>query len=517
MIFHGPSLDKTSLVEAKKMPRLLQMLLITVVGSGTVFASNSLATPKSVYSTVQKAHSLPSEGGEGSGTGDGTGGGNDLCKEPISSHIVSDITKLAAYQKFLRPISENLSKEISNAESTKKQKSSETEARPELFVQLASTRSWYIAPCLKLAPLSPDNLGVPTDQSSIGEQPAAQDEKTVWIRKETFQKNSMKQQAERILQELIEILYAYKFQSMQRYCAFSSIRDRKQCLVSFQSEQDQASLHVLRSEQLAGGKRKLNARDYQNIRAVVAALLAKGTQMSLREFRELLGQYDFDSRVFGRGDEIDSAEDLTVSQSSYFGALQTLGERGVAKMPCIYAGQSETYHCSMKVERGISVATGASQVELVRYTLSVLESKEQWVIHQPLYHNNISLSLAFRRVGSFDGELYSEGHLATAFTVRPKLGDEFGQLQLFVNAGEVYDRKSNVIDFAGGIFSNLFVSEINSWDGRGIAAPAGSPRDRFVIFAVNEKELKRVARRAFRLPLRQHWWTLFEPTKNFQK
>jgi len=166
-------------------------------------------------------------------------------------------------------------------------------------------KTWYIAP-VGLVQIENAVLGVEAFDSKT-EQHANHGEKEIWIDSRKHNLKTEEEQAKTILHEMTMALYLVKYES------FASAK--------YQKSLGEMSVipyiaRILEHQSPPEKKRLLNKTDYGNIRGMTAWLLQQTPPVDNEILIAKYRSYDFDKRIFKKGQAVKSDEDYVYEELS---------------------------------------------------------------------------------------------------------------------------------------------------------------------------------------------------------
>lgn len=213
------------------------------------------------------------------GTSD-SGGGNGIDNKVYEAYVVDPIL-LPAFKVHLAQIFMNLKKNYVDTSKTDDFDNS---------LSFLTYKTWYIAP-VEFVTVSKDTLGM-SFYNGTSEQLAIQTSREIWIKKNLFEKMTLKEQSDLLVHEFVMNMYFIKFLGLVDFCKITTKGDRQRiCITAVQP-----------SEYLypAEPQRALNSEDYQNIRRATAFMLRQGATASRAEMDQMFRNNGFDYRVFSQ-------------------------------------------------------------------------------------------------------------------------------------------------------------------------------------------------------------------------
>jgi hypothetical protein len=249
-------------------------------GSSTTFGG---AKPGELGPSQSPTGTPPPSGPKG--TAD-TGGGNGLNGKMLETYQVDPRT-LPAYRKYVSQIFDKYDKEYAESPWGKHE-------QMKLFDAIVQMRTWYIVP-KKLETIGKEVLGVLFFKDST-DQLAIQTDMEIYIDKSYFDNMSDSEQADLIEHEVVMTAYFIGFMKMPLLCKRLFANHPK------------VSCENVTEDMMPGKpKRPLNEDDYKNIRRAVAQLKHNYQTMTLQHLFYVLVSLDFDNRLFGASQFVDTS------------------------------------------------------------------------------------------------------------------------------------------------------------------------------------------------------------------
>lgn len=269
---------------------ILGFVLINLIGCSNI--ANSQNSESSLSASSYEVVVGPGHGGGGNGT-DG---------RAYESYAV-DIEKLAVVQKHIIPIMERI--ESFNRQDEVDQ--DDKKQQDENIKSLINFKTWYFVPD-HIRPIDEKVIGV-SHLANGTQQLAYQTDREIWVDKIYFDQMNEKEQTDLILHELSMQLYMMRFLKFSELCNYSGNTCDPEAIGYFDN--------LYPPEKT----RKLNSKDYVNIRAMTSFLSVKGLTMSKQEYlmNYKLNQFDlrFISGIIDEKNDDQPSINLEVNQAEF--------------------------------------------------------------------------------------------------------------------------------------------------------------------------------------------------------